>query len=133
ESAEIGKIATTIQDYEEEATPLQTNLNQLGKYLGIGRLIISTLIFLIGYLQGRNILHIFMIAVSLAVAAIPEGLPAIVTIVLALGMSSMVKRNAIVKKLLAVETLGSTTGVCSDKTGTLTHNEMTVVKAYTDN
>ncbi|HLR34670.1 MAG TPA: cation-translocating P-type ATPase [Tissierellales bacterium] len=133
ESAEIGKIATTIQDYEEEATPLQTNLNQLGKYLGIGCLIISTLIFLIGYLQGRNILDIFMIAVSLAVAAIPEGLPAIVTIVLALGMNSMVKRNAIVKKLLAVETLGSTTAVCSDKTGTLTQNEMTVVKAYTDN
>src|SRR5699024_8385918 len=133
ESAEIGKIATTIQDYEEEATPLQTNLNQLGKYLGIGCLIISTLIFLIGYLQGRNILDIFMIAVSLAVAAIPEGLPAIVTIVLALGMNKMVRRNAIVKKLLAVETLGSITVICSDKTGTLTQNEMTVVKVFTGN
>ncbi len=133
ENAEIGKIATIIQTYEEEATPLQIKLNQLGKYLGISCLIISILIFLIGSFQGRNILNMFMIAVSLAVAAIPEGLPAIVTIVLALGMNNMVKRNAIVKKLLAVETLGSTTVICSDKTGTLTQNEMTVTKVYIEN
>lgn len=132
EKAEIGKIAATIQAYEEETTPLQIKLNQLGKYLGIAFVVISILIFLIGYFQKRAILDTFMIAVSLAVAAIPEGLPAIVTIVLALGMNNMVEKNAIVKKLLAVETLGSTTVVCSDKTGTLTQNEMTVTKIYTD-
>ena len=129
---EIGKIASMIQTYEEEATPLQKRLNQLGKYLGIACILVCGLVFGIGILQGRNILEMFMVAISLAVAAIPEGLPAIVTIVLALGMNRMVKRNAIVKKLLAVETLGCTTTICSDKTGTLTQNEMTVVKAYTD-
>lgn len=130
---EIGKIATMIQTYEEEATPLQNRLNQLGKYLGIACITVCVLVFGIGLLQGRDLLEIFMIAISLAVAAIPEGLPAIVTIVLALGMNRMVKRNAIVKKLLAVETLGCTTVICSDKTGTLTQNEMTVVKVFTDN
>ena len=132
-STEIGKIATMIQSYEEESTPLQRKLDQLGKYLGIACIIVCALVFVVGILQGRDLLGMFMIAISLAVAAIPEGLPAIVTIVLALGMNNMVKRNAIIKKLLAVETLGCTTSICTDKTGTLTQNEMTVVKAYTDN
>lgn len=130
---EIGKIAEMIQTFEDDTTPLQKKLDQLGKYLGVGCLVICGLVFLIGILQGREILDMFMIAISLAVAAIPEGLPAIVTIVLALGMSKMVKRNAIVKKLLAVETLGCTTTICSDKTGTLTQNEMTVIRTYTGN
>ncbi|WP_025642174.1 calcium-transporting P-type ATPase, PMR1-type [Schnuerera ultunensis] len=129
---EIGKIATMIQTFEDETTPLQKKLNELGKYLGIACIIVCALVFGIGIFQGRDILDMFMVAISLAVAAIPEGLPAIVTIVLALGMNKMVRRNAIVKKLLAVETLGCTTVICSDKTGTLTQNEMTVVKVYTN-
>ena len=133
ENTEIGKIATMIQTYEEEATPLQKKLNQLGKYLGMGCIVICALVFLMGIIEGENILDMFMVSISLAVAAIPEGLPAVVTIVLALGMNKMVKRNAIVKRLLAVETLGCTTTICSDKTGTLTQNEMTVVKTYTIN
>lgn len=128
---EIGKIAEAIQSYKDESTPLQQKLNQLGKWLGIGCLIICLLVFCIGFFRGGNVLEMFLIAVSLAVAAIPEGLPAVVTIVLALGMKRMVQRNAIVRKLLAVETLGCVTVICSDKTGTLTQNEMTVVKAYT--
>lgn len=131
-NTEIGKIATMIQSYEDEATPLQRQLNQLGKVLGITIIFICIAVFGIGLLQGRDVLEMFMIAISLAVAAIPEGLPAIVTIVLAIGMNRMVKRHAIVKKLLAVETLGSTTVICSDKTGTLTQNEMTVVKVFAD-
>lgn len=129
---EIGHIATMIQSYSDELTPLQKQLNKLGKSLGIATIIICILVFILGLLQGREAIDMFMVAISLAVAAIPEGLPAIVTIVLALGMNRMVKRNAIVKKLLAVETLGSTTVICSDKTGTLTQNEMTVVKAFTN-
>ena len=129
---EIGKIASMIQSFETETTPLQKQLNSLGKFLGIATIIISALVFGIGMLQGREVFEMFMVAISLAVAAIPEGLPAIVTIVLAIGMNRMVKSNAIVKKLLAVETLGSTTVICSDKTGTLTQNEMTVVKVYTN-
>lgn len=127
---EIGKIATMIQSLETETTPLQKRLNQLGKVLGITTIIICMIVFGIGILQGREALEMLMVAISLAVAAIPEGLPAIVTIVLAIGMNRMVKRHAIVKKLLAVETLGCTTVICSDKTGTLTQNEMTVIKAY---
>ena len=129
---EIGKIAKMIQTFEDETTPLQKKLDQLGKYLGTACIVVCGLVFGIGIFQGRDLLEMFMVAISLAVAAIPEGLPAIVTIVLALGMNRMVRRNAIVKKLLAVETLGCTTVICSDKTGTLTQNEMTVVKAYTD-
>lgn len=132
-STEMGNIASMIQTFEDETTPLQKKLNELGKYLGIACIVVCILVFGIGIFQGRDILDMFMIAISLAVAAIPEGLPAIVTIVLALGMNRMVKRNAIVKKLLAVETLGCTTVICSDKTGTLTQNEMTVVKVFTDN
>ncbi len=131
-NTEIGKIATMIQTYEDESTPLQRKLNQLGKTLGTITLLVCAAVFGLGLLQGRDVLEMFMTAISLAVAAVPEGLPAIVTIVLALGMNRMVQRNAIVKKLLAVETLGTTTYICSDKTGTLTQNEMTVVKAYTD-
>lgn len=133
EDTEMGKIAKILQNVEDETTPLQKKLDQLGKYLGLGCLVICGLVFSIGIFQGRKLLDMFMISISLAVAAIPEGLPAIVTIVLALGMNKMVKKHAIVKKLSAVETLGSTTVICSDKTGTLTQNEMTVVKTYTRN
>lgn len=131
-NTEIGKIATMIQSFDDETTPLQRQLNQLGKVLGLATIIICLLVFGIGLLQGREVLEMLMVSISLAVAAIPEGLPAIVTIVLAIGMNKMVKRHAIVKKLLAVETLGSTTVICTDKTGTLTQNEMTVVKIYTN-
>lgn len=128
---EIGKIATMIQSYDDQATPLQIQLNRLGKVLGITTIIVCIVVLILGLLQGESLLEMFMVAISLAVAAIPEGLPAIVTIVLAIGMNRMVKKNAIVKKLLAVETLGATTVICSDKTGTLTQNEMTVVKIFT--
>ena len=117
---EIGMIAEMLESYQDEVTPLQKKLEQTGKALGIASLVISGIVFLLGLLRGIQFLEMFMTAVSLAVAAIPEGLPAIVTIVLALGMQRMVKRNALVKKLHAVETLGSTTVICSDKTGTLT-------------
>lgn len=127
---EIGKIADKIQGFEDEQTPLQQKLDQLGKWLGIACLGICAVVFAVGLARGGSILDMFMIAVSLAVAAIPEGLPAVVTIVLALGMKRMVERNAIVRKLLAVETLGCVDVICSDKTGTLTQNEMTVVKAF---
>lgn len=130
---EIGKIATQIQSFDEELTPLQRKLNDLGKYLGIITIMVCVIVFVVGIFQGREIMEMFMVAISLAVAAIPEGLPAIVTIVLALGMNKMVRRHAIVKKLLAVETLGSITVICSDKTGTLTQNEMTAVRLYTGN
>ena len=128
---QIGRIAEVIQSFQDETTPLQLKLNELGKWLGIACLIVCVIVFGIGFLRGGDVLELFMVAVSLAVAAIPEGLPAVVTIVLALGMKRMVQRNAIVRKLLAVETLGCVTVICSDKTGTLTQNEMTVVSAYT--
>lgn len=127
---EIGKIADKIQDIEDEETPLQKKLDELGKWLGIICLGICAIVFLVGLVRGGSLLEMFMISVSLAVAAIPEGLPAVVTIVLALGMKRMVDRNAIVRKLLAVETLGCVDVICSDKTGTLTQNEMTVVGLY---
>lgn len=127
---EIGKIADKIQGFEDESTPLQQKLDQLGKWLGIVCLGICAVVFVVGLLRGGTVLEMFMISVSLAVAAIPEGLAAVVTIVLALGMKRMVERNAIVRKLLAVETLGCVDVICSDKTGTLTQNAMTVVKAF---
>lgn len=127
----IGKIAEMIQSVEEEDTPLQRKLAEFGKYLGIGSLVICAIVFAMGLLRGEPLIEMFMTAVSLAVAAIPEGLPAVVTIVLALGMQRMVKQNVIIKKLHAVESLGSTTVICSDKTGTLTQNQMTAVKMYT--
>ncbi|NLY10063.1 MAG: calcium-translocating P-type ATPase, SERCA-type [Tissierellia bacterium] len=129
---EIGAIATKIQTYDTEATPLQIKLNQLGKVLGITTIIVCIIVFALGLFQKRPLLEMGLTAISLAVAAIPEGLPAIVTVVLAIGMNRMASRNAIVKKLLAVETLGATSVICSDKTGTLTQNEMTVVSVYTD-
>ena len=131
-NTEVGKIADIINTAEEQGTPLQQKLNKLGKTLGIVALAICAVIFVVGLLYGKEPIHMFMTAVSLAVAAIPEGLPAVFTIVLAIGVQRMVKRNAIVKKLPAVETLGSTTVICSDKTGTLTQNKMTVEKVFCD-
>ena len=127
---QIGQIAEMIQSVEEEQTPLQRRLDQLGKTLGIAALIICGLVFLIGILRGQPPLEMFLIAVTLAVAAVPEGLPAIVTISLALGMREMIRRHALIRRLAAVETLGSATVICSDKTGTLTQNAMTVVRLY---
>ena len=129
-NTEVGKIANIINSAEEGETPLQAKLNKLGKTLGIVALIICFVIFGIGLLYGKDVIEMFLTAVSLAVAAIPEGLPAVSTIVLAIGVQRMVKKNAIVKKLPAVETLGSATVICSDKTGTLTQNKMTVEKIY---
>ncbi len=131
-NSEIGKIAKMLGTKEKETTPLQKKLDQLGKILGIGALTVCVIMFFIGYFQGRDILEMFLIAISLAVAAIPEGLVAIVTIVLALGVQKMIKHNAIVRKLPAVETLGSVSVICSDKTGTLTQNKMTVTRVYVD-
>jgi len=129
---EIGKIAKMLGNQGKEITPLQQKLNQLGKILGIGAIIISAAMFFIGFLQGREVIDMLLIAISLAVAAIPEGMVAIVTIVLAIGVQKMSKKNAIIRKLPAVETLGSVSVICSDKTGTLTQNKMTVTKVYTD-
>lgn len=132
-NTEVGKIAEIINSSEETTTPLQEKLNKLGKTLGIAALVICVIIFIIGWLYGKEPIHMFMTAVSLAVAAIPEGLAAVSTIVLAIGVQRMVKKNAIVKKLPAVETLGSASVICSDKTGTLTQNKMTVKKIFVDN
>ena len=129
-TTEVGKIAGMINATEKQETPLQQKLNKLGKTLGIAAIVICIVIFVIGIIQGKEMLHMFMTAVSLAVAAIPEGLVAVSTIVLAIGVQKMVKRNAIVKRLPAVETLGSATVICSDKTGTLTQNKMTVEKIF---
>lgn len=131
--SEIGSIADRLQDIKEESTPLQKNLNAMGKWLGIICLIVCVIVFVHGVIMGGEIIEVFLTAVSLAVAAIPEGLPAVVTIVLALGMKRMADKNAIMKQLLAVETLGSVDVICSDKTGTLTQNEMTVTRVWCDN
>jgi P-type Ca2+ transporter type 2C len=149
-NTQIGMIAEMIQSYEDEATPLQQKLQHLGKVLGTACLAICAIVLIYGlfrdthltevfstgffnYLQAeqKDIINLFMTAVSLAIAAVPEGLPAIVTICLALGMQQMVKRHALIRKLPAVETLGCATVICSDKTGTLTQNEMTVVRGWT--
>jgi Ca2+-transporting ATPase len=132
-NTEVGKIAAMIQSVPDVKTPLQQKLDTLGKYLGIAALVICTLIFGAGVLHGKDMMEMFMTAVSLAAAAIPEGLPAVSTIVLAVGVQRLVKKNAIVRTLPAVEALGSTSVICSDKTGTLTQNRMTVVKLFTDN
>ena len=132
-TTEVGKIAGMINSAEKQETPLQQKLNKLGKTLGIVALSICVLIFIIGLIQGKEPISMFMTAVSLAVAAIPEGLAAVSTIVLAIGVQKMVKKNAIVKRLPAVETLGSATVICSDKTGTLTQNKMTVEKIFWNN
>ncbi|HLP79491.1 MAG TPA: cation-translocating P-type ATPase [Acidobacteriota bacterium] len=147
---EIGKIATILDKTEDEQTPLQQKLEQLGKYIGIGTLIICFGIFLIGvfkehlldillrgdiggFIFSYGVKEWLLVAVSLAVAAVPEGLPAIVTVALAIGVKRMIKRNALIRKLPSVETLGETTIICSDKTGTLTKNEMTVRQVWTNN
>ena len=129
---EMGKIADLLDNETEGQTPLQKKLAQLGKYLGIVALAACAVIFVVGLANGIPVLEIFMTAVSLAVSAIPEGLPAIVTIVLSIGVQKMVKRNALIRRLPAVETLGSASIICSDKTGTLTQNRMTLVRAYLD-
>ncbi|MGL5381124.1 cation-translocating P-type ATPase [Clostridium sp.] len=132
-NTEIGKIASMLDSEEEDTTPLQKKLAQLGKTLGFAAVGISILMFIISMFQGRDFLAMFMTSISLAVAAIPEGLPAIVAIVLALGVQRMIKENAIIRKLPAVETLGSVNVICSDKTGTLTINKMTVKKYLLNN
>lgn len=131
-NTEIGKIASMLSTSDSELTPLQVKLEQLGKILGAACVGICIVIFAIGLFQGRSITDMLMISISLAVAAIPEGLSAIVTIVLALGVQRMIKKNAIIRKLPSVETLGAVNVICSDKTGTLTQNKMTVVQFYTD-
>ena len=131
---EVGKIATMLDSVDDSETPLSRRLEALGKTLGIAALVICIVIFAVGsFVHGREIFEMFMTAVSLAVAAIPEGLPAISTIVLSIGVQRMVKRNAIIRTLPSVETLGSATVICSDKTGTLTQNKMTVEKIFYNN
>ncbi len=127
---EIGQIATMLESVEEGKTPLQKTIDEFAKMLGIICIVVSVAVFGIGLIQGKDIFEIFLTAIALAVAAIPEGLTAVITVVLALGMQRMVKRNAIIKNLSTVETLGQATVICSDKTGTLTQNEMTVKKVY---
>ena len=150
-NTEIGHIAEMLQSYEEEQTPLQRRLDQLGKWLGLATLAICTIVFAVGFLRlitatpivdfggwvsdsyhQSEIIELFMVAVSLAIAAVPEGLPAVVTIALALGMQRMIRRNALIRRLASVETLGSANVICSDKTGTLTTNEMTVTRVLVD-
>ena len=129
---EMGKIANLLDDEEDTQTPLQIKLAQLGKYLGIMALAACAIIFVVGIIDGIPPLEIFMTSISLAVSAIPEGLPVIVTIVLSIGVQRMVKQNALIRRLPAVETLGSASIICSDKTGTLTQNRMTLVSAYAE-
>ena len=130
-STEVGKIAEMLIQEEDSATPLQERLSKTGRILGITALSVCAVIFILGIIQKIPALEMFMLSISLAVAAMPEGLPAIVTIVLAIGVQRMAKNNAIIRKLSAVETLGGATVICSDKTGTLTQNKMTVVEIYT--
>jgi len=133
---QLGLIANMLQSVEEEETPLQKRLDQLGKVLGWGALAVCAIVFLVGLLRSNfsteAIVDTFMIAVSLAIAAVPEGLPAVVTISLALGMREMIRRHALIRRLASVETLGSATTICSDKTGTLTQNAMTVTRVWVD-
>lgn len=131
-ATEIGQIAKMLQSVETEDTPLQKRLDSFGRTLGWVTLVISGIVFVQGMISGTDPLEMFIIAVSLAIAAVPEGLPAVVTITLALGMQEMITRNALIRKLSSVETLGSATIICSDKTGTLTQNEMTVTNIAVD-
>ena len=132
-NTEVGKIANMLANTEESKTPLQENQDALGKWLTIMILVIAVIIFVVGMLRGNEWTHMLLTAIAIAVAAIPEGLPAISTIILALGTQKMAQRNAIVRKLPAVETLGGVEIICSDKTGTLTLNQMTVEKMVYDN
>jgi P-type Ca2+ transporter type 2C len=127
---ELGRIAGMLQQSEPELTPLQKRLAELGRVLAIACLIIVAIVFVVELLKGGKLLEAFLLSVSLAVAALPEGLPAVVTIALALGLQRMIRRNALIRRLPSVETLGSVTVICSDKTGTLTKNEMTVREIY---
>ena len=127
---EMGKIAAILNETAEANTPLQDKLNAMAKMLGIVCVATCALIFGIGFLRGMPLMEMFMVSVALAVAAVPEGVAIVATVILAIGVQKMVRSNVIVKKLRAVETLGSTTVICSDKTGTLTQNKMTVVKAF---
>jgi P-type Ca2+ transporter type 2C len=127
---EFGKIATMLQEVEEEETPLQKNLARVGKWLGIASLIVVAIVALLGVLRNHSLMEMFIWGVSLAVAAVPEALPAVVVISLSIGVQRMAKRHALVRRLLAVETLGCTTVICSDKTGTLTQDQMTVRQMY---
>ena len=133
-NTQLGLIAGMLQGAEEESTPLQKRLDSLGKTLGIGAMVVCAIVFAVGLARSNfsldDMVRIFMIAVSLAIAAVPEGLPAVVTISLALGMREMVNRHALIRRLSSVETLGSATIICSDKTGTLTQNEMTVTRLW---
>lgn len=130
-STEFGKIAKLTLDVKEEKSPLQKELAKVGAFIAKATLLISAIIFVFGLIEGKKLLHMFIYAVSVAVAAVPEGLPATITIALAFGVRRMAKKKSIIKKLSSVETLGSTTVICSDKTGTLTKNQMTVREAYT--
>jgi len=129
-NTEIGKIASMLDEVTEGKTPLQKTIDQFAKVLGLICIAVSVVVFGLGLLQGQDVFDIFLTAIALAVAAIPEGLTAVITVVLALGMQRMVKRHAIIKNLSTVETLGQATVICSDKTGTLTQNEMTVKKVF---
>lgn len=131
-NTEVGRIARHLTQSESQETPLQKKLAEMSKILSVGIIVVSAVIFLVGVFRGRDTFEMFLTSVSLAVAAIPEGLPAVITIVLALGVQKMARRNAIIRKLSAVETLGSTEVICSDKTGTLTQNKMTVTEIYLD-
>ncbi|MGB9769198.1 MULTISPECIES: cation-translocating P-type ATPase [Caldisericum] len=131
-NTQLGKIATKISETKKEKTPLEVQLDNIGKLLGILFLIVSAIIFMLGWLRGGKILDMLLTSVSLAVAAIPEGLPAVVTIVLAIGVFEMAKRNAVIRNLPAVETLGAVTYICTDKTGTLTQNKMKIVAVFED-
>src|SRR5690606_31534405 len=128
----VGLIAEMLQSVQHEQTPLQRRLEELGRWLGWAALIICGVVFVVGLLRGQEALHMFEVAVTLAIAAVPEGLPAVVTISLALGMREMIKRNALIRRLSSVETLGSATVIGSDKTGTLTQNAMTVTSVWVD-
>ena len=128
-STEMGKIAGMVQE-KEESTPLQRRLQKFGKSLGIAVILITLVIFIFGFLRAEEPFNMFMTAMSLAISAVPEGLPAVITLTLALGTQRMSKRNSIIKRLAAVESLGSTTVICADKTGTMTTNEMTVRKIW---
>ncbi len=130
---EVGKIASMLQTTKQDPTPLQKQLNDLGKILGVGAIAACTLMFVVGFINGVAPLEMFMTAISLAVAVVPESLPAVATIVLAMGVNRLVERNAIVRNLPSVETLGSASVICSDKTGTLTQNIMTVQEYWTEN